>query len=187
MSEFLVLDRSHEILREVVANLTAADLGLPSPCERWTVAQVLQHAAGDQVGYASKLTGGPGPSYDPFAPSGTLDGKPMDLLAPALEASASAWATVEPGSEVTTPLPVGPLSAEIGAACCALDAAVHAWDIAKATGQPSPLTPELARALMPAAKVTDPLREYGVYAPIVDAEPGDDDVAVLLRFLGRRP
>jgi hypothetical protein len=46
---------------------------------------------------------------------------------------------------VPTPLPPFPTNTpELAAATCALDAAIHAWDIAVATGQPSPLTTELA-------------------------------------------
>jgi len=75
-----------------------------------------------------------------------------------------------------------------GVGYCAVDAVVHAWDIAVATGQASPLTNELAKALMPAAvALTEPLRAYGVFAAVVDAEEGDDDAAALLKYLGRRP
>jgi uncharacterized protein (TIGR03086 family) len=71
---------------------------------------------------------------------------------------------------------------------CALDAAVHAWDIAVATGQPSPLTDELAGPILEAAKaVVEPLRGWGAYAPELPAEPGDGPVEALLRYLGRDP
>lgn len=88
------------------------------------------------------------------------------------------------------PVPPGKLAAPVGAAACALDAAVHAWDIAVATGQPSPLTPGLARELLAAARqIVEPLRAFGAYAPALPAQEGDDDddVAALLRYLGRRP
>ena len=63
-----------------------------------------------------------------------------------------------------------PPGAAAGAA--ALDAAIHAWDIAVATGQDSPLTPDLARALTPVAKsIVEPLREYGVYAAALEPGP----------------
>lgn len=76
----------------------------------------------------------------------------------------------------------------LGVGGCALDAAVHAWDIAVASGQPSPLTVQLAQALMPVAtSIVEPLRAYGAYAPAIAPEPGDDEVAALLRYLGRRP
>ena len=68
------------------------------------------------------------------------------------------------------------------------DAAIHAWDIAMATGQSSPLTPELARALAPVAQsIVEPLRQYGAYAEALEPAPGADDAAVLLSYLGRRP
>lgn len=51
----------------------------------------------------------------------------------------------------------------------ALDAAVHAWDIAVATGQPSPLTPSLALTLRPVANaLANPLRGYA-YGPLSHA------------------
>ncbi|MEU8824965.1 hypothetical protein [Streptomyces sp. NPDC048636] len=68
-----------------------------------------------------------------------------------------------------------------------LDAAVHAWDMAVATGQPSPLTTELARPLLAAARqLAEPLRGFA-FGPELPAEEGDDEVAALLRYLGRRP
>jgi hypothetical protein len=63
----------------------------------------------------------------------------------------------------------------------------HAWDLAVATGQPSPLTPALAKPLHAAAnEIVEPLRGFA-YAPVLDPQPGDDDIAALLRYLGRRP
>ena len=74
------------------------------------------------------------------------------------------------------------------AAAAALDAAIHAWDIAMATGQGSPLTPDLARALTPVAtSIVEPLRQYGVYAAEVETPARADDAAALLCYLGRSP
>ena len=91
------------------------------------------------------------------------------------------------GPDVTTPPPVGPLAPWVGAGACALDAAVHAWDIAVATGQPSPLTPELATELHEAAvQFVEPLRGFA-YAPALPAVEGDGPVEALLRYHGRSP
>jgi hypothetical protein len=74
------------------------------------------------------------------------------------------------------------------AAACALDAAVHAWDIAVALGQPGGLPDGLAARLLPAARsIVEPLRQFGAYAPALPARPEDDRVAELLRYLGRDP
>jgi uncharacterized protein (TIGR03086 family) len=106
-----------------------------------------------------------------------------------VQAAANAWAGV--GADVQdapTPLPQGRMPAWLGVGACALDAAVHAWDIAVATGQHPLLTAELARSLMPVAtSIVEPLRAYGAYAPALEPAAADDDTAKLLRYLGRRP
>jgi uncharacterized protein (TIGR03086 family) len=184
-----VLEQAHAALRGAVIGAAAGDWARPSPCDKWTVAQVLQHAAGDQLGFAAAITGGPGPSEDPFAPSGILEKDPFAIVDAALQAAAAAWATVDPDAEaVPTPVPPNSMAPWLGAGACALDAAVHAWDIAVATGQPSPLTPQLARDLLEtASRIVEPLRPWGAYAPALDTQVTDDEVARLLRFLGRRP
>lgn len=188
MTEWIVLDQAHQALRNVVAGVPADGWQLPTPCSEWNVTQVLQHAAGDQIGYAAFLTGGPGPSEDPFAPSGTLSASAEEVAEAAMRASAEAWAGVAADAqEVSVPIPPNKLSAADGVRACAMDAAVHAWDIAVATGQPSPLTPELAREFLPVArKLVEPLRQWGAFGPVVEGE-GGDEVAELLRYLGRQP
>ncbi|ETK30989.1 TIGR03086 family metal-binding protein [Microbispora sp. ATCC PTA-5024] len=184
-----LLAEAHDALRRTVAGVGPDGWNLPTPCEKWSVTQVLQHATGDQIAFAAAITGGAWPSEDPFAPSGRLDGDPVAYLAQALETSGAAWAGVGDGDEgVPTPLPHGPLPAWLAGGACALDAAVHAWDIAVATGQPSPLSEEAARSLMTvAAAVVEPLRAYGAYAPALDAGPEAGEAASLLSYLGRRP
>jgi uncharacterized protein (TIGR03086 family) len=186
-TEWAILDSAHEALRTVVRGLTEADLGEPTPCAEWTVAQVIQHAAGDQIGYAACLTGGPGPAENPFAPSGTLDASAVVIIDQAVGAAAAAWSTVPvDAEEVSVPIPPNKLSAELGAGACALDAAVHAWDLAVASGQPSPLTAETARRLLPVARaLVEPLRGFAFADALSDN--GSDDVAALLRYLGRDP
>ncbi|MEU8616036.1 maleylpyruvate isomerase N-terminal domain-containing protein, partial [Actinoplanes sp. NPDC048791] len=87
-----VLDRAHAALRDATTALADADLGRPTPCTEWTVAQVLQHAAGDQLAYVAAIIGHGGPADDPFAPSGSLTGSPAELVEPTLAASAAAFA-----------------------------------------------------------------------------------------------
>jgi uncharacterized protein (TIGR03086 family) len=186
---FPVLTTSLDLLRRVAAGVPADRLEDPTPCSQWTVAQVLLHAAGDQHGWASFVGSSPLPSYDPFAPPQQLDGTVDDLITPALEAATTAWAGIDPATEsVRTPLPPLPtMTPELAAGACALDAAIHAWDISMATGQGSPLTAELAEQLQPAASATaEPLRGFA-YAPALPEEPGDDAAAALLRYLGRDP
>jgi uncharacterized protein (TIGR03086 family) len=189
VTQWAILNAAHDALRAAVVGVAPQDWERATPCERWTVTQVLQHAAGDQHGYAATITGSGFPSEDPFAPSGQLDEPPLMIAERAMQASADAWSTVGKDADVVpTPLPQGALPVGLAVGACALDAAVHAWDIAVATGQPSPLEPNLARELLPVAtSIVEPLRGYGAYASELDPADGDDDVARLLKYLGRRP
>jgi uncharacterized protein (TIGR03086 family) len=184
-----LLTRAHDALREAVTGVGPDGWDLPTPCDKWTVTQVLQHAAGDQIGFAAAITGGPWPSEDPFAPSGRVEGDPLALLDRALEASTTAYAGVaDADPEVATPLPQGAMPAWLAAGACALDAAVHAWDIAVATGRPSPLSPEIAAPLMTVATaIVEPLRTYGAYAEAIEPGAGAGAAETLLCYLGRRP
>jgi uncharacterized protein (TIGR03086 family) len=184
-----VITDSLGLLRNAAARIGDANREAPTPCSEWTVTQVLQHAAGDQLAWAAAIGVGTGPSENPFAPSGRLEGGVDDLIEPALAAARAAWAGVRTDDDaVPTPLPQGALPAPTAAAACALDAAVHAWDIAVALGQPGPLSDALAVRLLPAARsIAEPLRQFGAYAPALPPSPEDSHVAELLRYLGRNP
>ncbi|MEU7819354.1 TIGR03086 family metal-binding protein [Catellatospora sp. NPDC049133] len=183
-----LLAAAHTALRTAVAGVPADGWGLPTPCAHWNVTQVLQHATGDQIGFAAAITGGPWPSEDPFQPSGSIDGDATALLEQALSASAAAFATVPADAEqVPVPLPQGPLPLWIAAGAAALDAAVHAWDIAVATGRPSPLTAHDSRQLLTVARqIVEPLRAYGAYAAELTVAADTDPTTELLAYLGRR-
>jgi uncharacterized protein (TIGR03086 family) len=186
---FPALTSALELLRDAATGIPADRLDDPTPCEAWTVSQVLLHAAGDQHAWASFVGTGTLPAYDPFSPPHRLDRGVDVVVTDAIEAAAAAWAEVDPSADsVPTPLPpMSQMTPELAAAACALDAAVHAWDVAVALGRPSPLTADLAERLMPAARATaEPLRGFA-YGPAVPAQPGDDAAAALLRYLGRDP
>ncbi|MFC8047231.1 TIGR03086 family metal-binding protein [Nocardia sp. NPDC057353] len=182
-----ILEQAHDALRAAVRG--TSDWAAPTPCAEWNATQVLQHAVGDQLAYAASLTGGDGPADDPFAPSGKLDVAPGTLLEQALTRTAAAWADIAPDAgDVAVPVPPNSLPAPIGVGACALDAAVHAWDLAVASGLPSPLTTAMAAELLPVARqIVEPLRAYGAFAVALDPAPGDDEADALLRYLGRRP
>src|SRR4029077_2745290 len=148
-----VLDEARAMLRGAVAGVSAVGCQVPTRCTEWNVTQVLQHAALDQGAWAAVISGMQPSGENPFAPSGELGVEPLPYADAALDASAPAWAAVSSdGGPVPTPLPTGPMPPADAAGAAALDAAIHAWDIAMATGPGSPLTPDLAWALTPVAK-----------------------------------
>jgi hypothetical protein len=129
------------------------------------------------------------PGYDPFDPPADTSGGVVGAVSNAVDVATSTWATLDPAlGSVPTPLPPVPkLAPDLAAGAAALDAAIHAWDVAVATGQPSPLSAELAEQLRPAADATvEPLRGFA-YGPALPGSADDDATAALLRYLGRDP
>ena len=185
--DFEVLTHAHAYLGEVVAAVPEPAWGAPTPCAEWTVRQVLNHARIDQQGYGLAITGGR-PDSDPFHPADALDGDPAVELDKVLRAVADAYAGLPAGAE-QVPTPLGPLPLPLAAAAAAMDAAVHAWDIAVATGQDRPLTVALAEGIWPVAeRLVDHLRDaYQVFAPAREARQDYDRAEALLAFLGRDP
>lgn len=185
-TDWKILTAAHDALRAAVAGVPADAWTLPTPCTDWNVTQVLQHAAGDQLAYASTVADAPGPDYNPFEPSGALDSSPAELLEPALESTAEAFASVAPGAqEVPVPLPPFSMPADLAVGAAALDAAIHAWDIAAATGQPSPVDVSMAASLRPVAEsIVEPLRGFA-YADPIEPAPDADELTSLLNYLGR--
>ncbi|GIG70703.1 TIGR03086 family metal-binding protein [Phytomonospora endophytica] len=189
MNPFEVLARTHDSLRTVVAAVPADAWDAPTPCSQWTVAQVVRHAVIDQLGFAVSLGRAEAPAEDAFAPSTDRPADPNAYVGDALDIAAAAWTSVDPADEaVPTPVPPHSLPAGQAALAAALDAGVHAWDIAVATGQPSPLTDDVATALQGlAVHLVDPLRPWGAYADAITGDDAGDPVAILLRYLGRDP
>ena len=187
-TDWTVLQAAHEALRTAVRAVSDDQWAEATPCASWTTAQVVQHAAGDQQAYAAILTGTGFPTEDPFAPSGDVDGALIDLVESALAASAAAFAEVPADAQqVSVPLPQGPLPASVAVGACALDAAIHAWDVAVAIGAPSPLDDALAAELIPTAQaIVEPLRGFA-YAAALPAVDTDSAADALLRYLGRNP
>ena len=90
-------------------------------------------------------------------------------------------------AEVPVPLPQGPLPAAVAAGAAALDAAVHAWDIAVATGQQPVLDDALAATLLEVApQIVEPVRAFA-FAPALGGASGESPRDALLRYVGRDP
>ncbi|MFE7169329.1 TIGR03086 family metal-binding protein [Streptomyces sp. NPDC057616] len=185
--DLVVLGLAHGYLVELVAGVPEAGWGAPTPCAGWTVRQVFNHARIDQQGYGLAITGGR-PDSDPFHPADALDGDPSAELGKVVRAVADAYAGLPAGAD-QVPTPLGPLPLPLAAAAAAMDAGVHAWDIAVATGQDRALPVELADGIWPAARhLVDHLRDaYQVFAPARERPEDYDSAESLLAFLGRDP
>ncbi|WP_406063299.1 TIGR03086 family metal-binding protein [Streptomyces sp. NBC_01077] len=183
---FKLLAEAHDYLLAAARGVPAGAWGDATPCTEWTVRQVLNHARLDQQALVMQITGVT-PASDPFEPVDATADDPVAELTAVLEAAAAAWESGRDAESVPTPM--GPMPAETGAAAAALDAGIHAWDIARATGQDLPLTEEMAEALEDiASKLVDFVRDsFGKYAPALVVPEGASRAERLLAFTGRDP
>ncbi|MFH8738958.1 MULTISPECIES: TIGR03086 family metal-binding protein [unclassified Streptomyces] len=183
---FKLLAEAHDYLLAAARGVPAGAWGDSTPCSEWTVRQVLNHARLDQQALVMQITG-VAPAGDPFEPAdATADNSVAELTA-VLEAAVAAWESGRDAESVPTPM--GPMPANMGTAAAALDAGIHAWDIARATGQDLPLSEEMAEALEDiASRIVDFVRDsFGKYAPPLAVPEGASRAERLLAFTGRDP
>ncbi|MFE5710441.1 TIGR03086 family metal-binding protein [Streptomyces sp. NPDC056501] len=183
---FKLLAEAHDYLLAAARGVPAGAWGDSTPCSEWTVRQVLNHARLDQLALVMQITG-VAPEGDPFEPADAMTDDPVAELTAVLETATAAWESGRDAESVPTPM--GPMPADMGTAAAALDAGIHAWDIARATGQDLPLTEEMAEALEDiASKLVDFVRDsFGKYAPPLPAPEGATRAERLLAFTGRDP
>ncbi|MCW2793840.1 MAG: hypothetical protein JWO76_2938 [Nocardioides sp.] len=172
-----LLDRALGYTRVVLSDVTDHQLDHPTPCERWSLDDLLRHLE-DALDAFTEAAGGavevgrPGPAS---ARVGVLQEKACALLA--------AWSRTAP-AEVA----VGDrdLPSPVLVATAALEITVHGWDVGQATGLRSRVPEELACALLPVAGRVVDRADRGVRfahpRPAAADAPYD---ARLLAFLGR--
>jgi uncharacterized protein (TIGR03086 family) len=160
----------------VLAGVSAAQLDDPTPCAEWTVGQLVDHVIAGNL----RVAGQPSP--------GPLD--PATMLEVARDSAAAAEATFEApdGISRTYDLGIGTVPGAMFLALRTGDVFTHAWDLARATGQPSDLDPELAERIL--EMITPILRPElrGEGRPFGAEQPCDSTAAAadrLAAFTGR--
>jgi uncharacterized protein (TIGR03086 family) len=135
-----VLDQTLDQTGELIANAKPDQAGLPTPCASFDLRALIDHIAYDLRMFTDTAQDLPRP------PAGEdLIG---DDWSGAFDAGAAGLMEVwrRPGMlERTYTSPMGELPATWRLGQQIADFAVHGWDVAKATGQPSELDPDVAQ------------------------------------------
>lgn len=157
-------------------------------CDDWNVHELLNHMVGGATMFGHVARSGAMPNM----PSGTrtdfVGTDPAASFAKAATECCAAWREREDMDAVVR-MPFGELPARDAARISLLEATIHAWDLAQATGQPHGISDDLAEATLAVARgfVSDQAREAGAFKPVVDV-PADAPAADRLAgFLGRQP
>lgn len=179
------LETAIKSTREVLAGVSREQLALPTPCASWTVADVVNHVVGNQYFFAGAMTGETPRSERPDFAAG-------DFLAAFDKGSAACLDAfrAEGAAERVVHMPFGDMPGSTLVSLAATDTLTHGWDVARATGQPSDLAPELAAALLAGAKVGLPPGARGAegrapFGPEQEAPAGASSADRLAAFLGR--
>jgi uncharacterized protein (TIGR03086 family) len=144
----LDLDQAGDEMRRAIARSLPDKMDLPTPCEGWTVRNVINHVVTGNLRTLAWTHNGSGPPNeddhlrdDPLA---AFDAS-FDQVRSRLE-----YLSVR---DVSVQTPFAVLSADelIEMRCSEL--IVHAWDVARATGQPTDFAPELCERSHAMARV----------------------------------
>ena len=172
----------------IVAAVEPGQLGLPTPCAEFDVRALLSHMVGGMNRVATA-----GETGDALATVARVDGIPDDGWLAAYRAAAvraqAAWAD-DAKLDAVVKLPWGTMPGRIAVSGYVQELLTHAWDLAKATGQPTEGDPELAAwALALARRILPPEPRGGdvPFAPVVQVPADAGPYAQLAAWLGRQP
>jgi len=171
--------------RSVLAGVKRDQLASATPCDSWTVSQLIDHIVGGQYFFAA-LVNGEGASREPrtFA-----DG---DFLAEFDKGSAACLAAfgAEGAMDRIVELPFGDMPGSRFVGLATVDTFVHGWDLAKATGQNPNFDPQLAATLLEGSRqnIQEAFRGPDGQAPFGPEQKAPAEASTadqLAAFLGR--
>jgi uncharacterized protein (TIGR03086 family) len=136
-------------MRALVRAARAGALADPTPCAEYTVADLLDHIAFLTVGFteAARKSGTPSSTPPPPGDGARLHPDWHDEIPRRLDELVLAWR--EPGARDGMTSAGGiEMPAEIAGTVAVEELVVHAWDLARATGQPYAIDDDSARAVI---------------------------------------
>jgi uncharacterized protein (TIGR03086 family) len=176
------LRRAAGAVDAVVAAIGAAQWAMPTPCEGWSVAELVRHLAAGNRLFVSALGGGPG--------GGAGESASPSLAADYLASSAELITAFErPGAlEKVVTVPFGTVPGAVALQLRVTELLGHGWDLVQSTGQAAEFPADVAEKALafsaPALARIPPDR-----TPFGPPQPVDPDATALDRLaacLGRR-
>ena len=172
------LDQSYQHTQRVIAGVGAGDYDRPTPCESWTVRDLLEHMVGVVAGLGAAAAGA---ERQPF----TLSDDPATQFETVAATNLAAWRRPGVLDEVVNGGP-GPMPGRVLAGINLLDTTTHTWDLARATGQDERLPDDVARAALEASRqIITPEIRSGRFGPELAAPANANATDELVSFLGR--
>lgn len=156
----------------------------PTPCEDWSVRDLVAHLVSEHLWAVPLLDGETVDSVGDRFDGDVLGDDPVGAWDGAIERSLARWSTT---GDDDVHLSAGPTPAGEYAQQMLLDLTVHAWDLARGAGLSERLDPTcVERVLRDVRPDADRWRAAGIFGEAVDTG-SDDPQDQLLGLLGRRP
>jgi uncharacterized protein (TIGR03086 family) len=172
----------------IVAEVGPGQLGLPTPCPEYDVRVLLSHMVGGLTRVAIAGEGG-----DALARPAQAGDVPDDGWLPAYRAATArataAWAD-DATLDAMVEVPWGKIPGRFAIAGYIQEILTHGWDLARATGQPTELDPELAAWALTGARRVLPAEPRGgdiPFGPVIEVPSDAGPYAQLAAWLGREP
>ncbi len=156
-----------------------------TPCEKWNVRQLVTHTAGVMANFANGAANQP-PAGDPD--DFDLGADPGATMVELMARNVAAW-TERGELESNISLGENEFPGAVGFNINMLDAYVHGWDIAQATGQEAELDDELCATLLEFSRglLPEAPREGDAFSAVVPTAADAAPQQALLGYLGRQP
>ena len=172
------LEQAFNHAHMVIGGVSADQLGDKTPCDEWTVRDLLEHMIGVVAGLGSAAAGRPPTPFE-------LATDPAAQFGEAAAGALKAWRTPGVLDRVIEAGP-GPMPGRVLASINLLDTATHTWDLATATAQPADLPEPVAVAAMEASRmIVSPELRPGRFRPELPVPDDASTTRQLVGFLGR--
>lgn len=173
--------------RVTVAGIAPDQWDLETPCQGWTVRELLNHLVAGNWWAAELAAGATIGSVGSRLDGDVLGSDPLGAYDGSADAAVSAFAA--PGAmEAPAAVSYGPVPNSLYAGHRFLDVLVHGWDLAVATGQATRLAPDLVEACW--EQVVEPqlagLQASGAFGSALEVPADADPQVRLLAALGRQ-
>jgi uncharacterized protein (TIGR03086 family) len=170
-----------------VVDGVAADrqMDLPTPCDGWSVRELLNHIVSGNYWAAELAAGKTIDEVGDRLDGDTLGDDPHAAYRSSAQVAAAAF-NADGAMDAPCAVSYGPVPGSVYCGHRVLDVVVHGWDLAKATGQDTTLDPELVDAVSAIiGPQMDMLVGSGMFGTTVVIDPEADAQTRLLSLLGR--
>lgn len=180
-----LLEQAISSTRGVLANVSKQQLGEDTPCAEWKISDLINHVVGGHYWFAAMVNG--------EEPDGAeVDFSATDFVSAFDEGTERSLAAfrADGAMDRMLSLPFGEMPGVAFFRLAATDTFTHGWDLARATGQSTDLSPNLAATLLEG--VRENLRpefrndQGNPFGPEQTAPVGAGNADQLAAFLGRR-